>query len=76
MADKKPLAPTILHFGETDHSIPLSDVEKVKAARPEVPVYVYAAGHGFNCDERGAFNQAASDLARQRTYEFFAKHVG
>ena len=76
MSDKKPQVPTILHFGETDHSIPLTDVEKVKAARPEVPAYVYAAGHGFNCDERGAFNQAAADLARQRTYEFFAKHVG
>ena len=76
MCDQKPVAPTILHFGETDHSIPLTDVEKIKAARPETPIYVYAAGHGFNCDERGAFNQAAAEVARQRTYEFFAKHVG
>ena len=51
-------------------------MEKIKAARPETPIYVYAAGHGFNCDERGAFNQAAAEVARQRTYEFFAKHVG
>jgi carboxymethylenebutenolidase len=76
MADKKPVAPTIIHFGDTDHSIPMSDVEKVKAARPETPVYVYSAGHGFNCDERGAFNKAAAELASQRTAEFFAKHIG
>ena len=76
MCDKTPVAPTILHFGETDHSIPMADVEKIKAARPETPVYVYAAGHGFNCDERGAYDKAAADLARQRTYDFFAKHVG
>ena len=76
MCDKVPVAPTILHFGETDHSIPMTDVEKIKAARPETPVYVYAAGHGFNCDERGAYDKAAADLARQRTYDFFAKHVG
>ena len=37
---------------------------------------VYAAGHGFNCDERGAYDKASADLARQRTYDFFAKHVG
>jgi carboxymethylenebutenolidase len=51
-------------------------VEKIKAARPETPVYVYAAGHGFNCDERGSFNKECADVARQRTNDFFAKHVG
>ena len=76
MCDKVPVAPTILHFGETDHSIPMADVEKIKAARPETPVYVYAAGHGFNCDERGSYNKECADVARQRTYDFFAKHVG
>ena len=76
MCDHAPVAPTILHFGETDHSIPMADVDKVKAARPETPVYVYAAGHGFNCDERGAYDKAAADLARQRTYDLFAQHVG
>ncbi len=76
MCDQAPKVPTILHFGETDHSIPMADVEKVKAARPDVPVYVYAAGHGFNCDERGAYHKESADLARQRTYDLFAKHVG
>ncbi len=76
MCDHAPKAPTILHFGETDHSIPLADVEKIKAARSDVQVFVYGAGHGFNCDERGAYHKDSADLARERTYEFFAKHVG
>ncbi len=76
MAGDKPNCPTIMHFGETDHSIPMADVEKFKAARPETPVYVYPAGHGFNCDERGSFHQESRDLALKRTLEHFAKHVG
>ena len=75
MAGDKPNCPTIMHFGETDHSIPMADVEKFKAARPETPVYVYPAGHGFNCDERGSYHEASRDLARKRTYDFFAKHL-
>ena len=76
LAGDKPQCPTIMHFGETDHSIPASDIETFKSLRPEIPVYVYpAAGHGFNCDERGAFQEAARDLARQRTLDLFAKNL-
>ena len=76
MAGDKPACPTIMHFGETDHSIPLTDVEKFKAARPETPVYVYmGAGHGFNCDERGSWNAECAATAKQRTLDLFAKHL-
>jgi carboxymethylenebutenolidase len=74
MAANKPKAPIILHFGDKDQSIPMTDVEKIKAARPDVPVYVYSAGHGFNCDERGSYDKTAADLARSRTLEFFGKY--
>ena len=74
MSDQKPKIPLMLHFGDKDQSIPMADVEKIKAARPDVPAFVYSAGHGFNCDERGSFDQAAADLAKSRTLEFFAKH--
>ena len=37
-ADEKPKVPTMLHFGETDHSIPMTDVEIVKQKRPDVEV--------------------------------------
>jgi carboxymethylenebutenolidase len=39
-------------------------------------VHFYPAGHGFNCDQRGSFNADSAKLARSRTLEFFAKHIG
>jgi carboxymethylenebutenolidase len=69
-------APVILHFGERDDHIPLADVEKIKKANPNIPVYLYPAGHGFNCDERGSYDAASAKLAGERTLDFFRKHVG
>jgi carboxymethylenebutenolidase len=75
-ADLKPKIPVQLHFGEDDQGIPMSDVDQVKAKRPEVEVFTYkGAGHGFHCDERGSFNQGAADTAWPRTTGFFAKHL-
>lgn len=76
MAEQKPKIPTICHFGETDHSISMEAVEKVKAAQPDLPVYVYPAGHGFNCDERASWHKESAELARKRTLDFFAQNVG
>ncbi|HWI29611.1 MAG TPA: dienelactone hydrolase family protein [Stellaceae bacterium] len=75
-AGEKPKVPVMLHFGDQDQSIPMSDVEKVKAARPDVPLYVYKAGHGFSCDERGSYNAEASKTALERTLKFFKEHIG
>lgn len=75
-ADDKPKAPTLLHFGEKDSGIPLSDVEAIRAKRPDVEIYVYpGAQHGFSCDERASYDKASADLAGQRTLAFFAKHL-
>ncbi|MDD9797534.1 MAG: dienelactone hydrolase family protein [Alphaproteobacteria bacterium] len=73
--DRKPQIPLILHFGDKDAHIPLSDVEKIKAAHPDVPVYIYQADHGFNCDHRASYDKAAAELAYTRTLAFFAKHL-
>ena len=35
-------------------------------------VHIYAANHGFNCDQRGSYNEAAATKARERTLAFFA----
>ncbi|GAA4334329.1 dienelactone hydrolase family protein [Pigmentiphaga soli] len=72
-ADAKLKVPVQGHFGEQDKSIPMADVEKIRAAHPESEIYVYDAGHGFNCDQRAAFDPAASSVATQRTLEFLAK---
>ena len=73
--DRRPLAPTMLHFGELDHAIPLDDVRAVAAAHPAVPVHVYAgAAHGFNCDARPSFHPLSAAIAQGRTLEFLLEH--
>jgi carboxymethylenebutenolidase len=77
MNDRNPKCPTMLHFGETDHGIPMSDVEKIRAAHPDVQVFVYpGVGHGFNCSYRPDFDEAAARLAKQRTLELFRANGG
>ncbi len=74
-AQETPHCPVIMHFGKNDHGIPLSDVEKIRTAHPEIPVYVYEAGHGFSCDERPSFAPEAATLAFSRTIEFLKKNL-
>jgi len=75
-ADEKPKVPTLLHFGDEDQSIPMSDVEIVKQKRPDCEIHIYHAGHGFSCDERGSYNEAAHKAAWDRTIAWVAKYVG
>ncbi|MFD0667932.1 dienelactone hydrolase family protein [Ramlibacter sp. MAHUQ-53] len=72
---RQPRVPVMAHFGDQDHWIPMDTVEAFKRAHPEVEVHVYAANHGFNCDQRGSYDAAAAKLARERTLAFFAKHL-
>ena len=69
---RTPQCPVMAHFGDQDHWIPLEGVTAFAKAHPEVEVHVYAANHGFNCDQRGSFNETAANLARERTLAFFA----
>ena len=67
----------MMHFGELDSGIPLSDVDAIRSAHPEAEVFVYdGADHGFNCDHRGTYNEASCKTARERTNAFFAKNLG
>jgi carboxymethylenebutenolidase len=75
--DERPNCPVQMHFGEKDASIPMTDVEAIRAAQPRVESYVYpGAQHGFGCDERASFSKPDYELAQQRTLEFFARHSG
>jgi carboxymethylenebutenolidase len=71
-----PKCPVIAHFGERDTGIPVEGVRKFAAAHPEIQVHIYAADHGFNCDQRGSYNAPAAKLARERTLSFLRQHVG
>jgi carboxymethylenebutenolidase len=74
--DEKPNCPIQMHFGETDGSIPASDIEAIKAAQPTAEIYVYpGAGHGFGCADRDSWNPEAYKLAQERTLAFFAKYL-
>ena len=68
--------PVLAHFAEEDKWIPLDTVEAFKKVHPEVQVFTYAAHHGFNCDQRGAWHAPSAQLARERTLAFFAQHLG
>jgi len=73
--DQLPKCPVELHFGDRDHLIPPADVERIRAAFPGMPAYVYPAGHGF--DGAGARHHAeCAKLARERTLAFIRAHVG
>jgi carboxymethylenebutenolidase len=75
-ADEKPKVPTQMHFGEKDVGIPLTDVETIKAKRPDVEVIIYpGAQHGFHCDERASYDKASAVIAWPRSMAFYAKHL-
>jgi carboxymethylenebutenolidase len=75
-ADDKPKCPTQMHFGEQDEHIPMTDVQKIKAKRPDCEIFVYPAGHGFYCDERGSFHAPSAKLAWDRTLALFERTMG
>jgi carboxymethylenebutenolidase len=73
--EEQPYAPVMLHFGKLDAHIPPEEVEKIATAHPEVEIYWYEAGHGFNCDARASYNNEAAAKAKQRSLSFLMKHL-
>ena len=67
-------------FGENDGYIPQSAVDKIRAAlaaagvRHDVVVYP-GVGHGFFCDERGDYDEAAASDAWRRVKELFRSEL-
>ena len=74
-ADQKAQCPVMAHFGDQDHWLPLDAVGKFHAANASVDLNIYAANHGFNCDQRASYNAPAAAMARSRTLAFFATHL-
>lgn len=71
MLDETPKVPVILHFGKTDHGIPEEHWDRIRAAHPEVPLYLYDAGHGFFAHDRPGYDPEPAHLARLRTLQLF-----
>ena len=72
---RQPRCPVLAHFARQDQWIPMEGVQMFAAAHPEVQAHVYDADHGFNCDQRGAYDEAAAVAARNRTLTFFGQHL-
>jgi carboxymethylenebutenolidase len=74
-ANENVSVPVQLHFGNKDKHISQEDRDKVSKAHPDVPMFVYDADHGFNCDARGSYDAHSAKLARERALEFFKTHL-
>lgn len=74
--DKRPTCPVMMHFGERDPITPIENVAEIRRLHPEAEMFVYPAGHGFNCDARANFDPESAALAYQRTLNFLARYLG
>jgi carboxymethylenebutenolidase len=72
--------PILFHFADNDAYIPLSAVEAVDKAfkgHKDAALVRYAdVDHGFNCWDRGSYNQKAAAKARGLSLEFLARTIG
>jgi len=77
-ANEQARCPVIAHIGDKDATLPAAEIERFRMAQPSVPIYIYpGAQHGFDNENRPhRYNPAACLLARQRTLDFLAHHVG
>ncbi|AUZ05804.1 MULTISPECIES: dienelactone hydrolase family protein [Vitreoscilla] len=67
----KPIAPVLAHFSDNDMTTPMDGIDVLREKyADEVVVYVYPAAHGFNCNQRAAYNEGAAEVAWQRSMAF------
>jgi carboxymethylenebutenolidase len=74
-AEEKLRAPVLLHFGRQDAHIPAEEIGRIRTAHPEVEIYLYDAGHGFNRDVEASYEQDSALAARERSLEFLKLHL-
>ena len=67
-----PKVPTILHLGKADELIPPADVEAIREAHPELPVFMYPAGHAFVAPS--GYEADSARLSSLRTLALFARN--
>lgn len=67
--------PVMAHLSDCDDYVPMDGVAELQKAYPQAIVHVYAAKHGFNCDERASYDAPSARLALERTLTFFDQHL-
>ncbi len=73
-------APWLGLFGDLDKGIPVEEVEQLRAAaatsgQPTEVVRYADADHGFHCDVRSSYNEAAAKDAWTRTLAWFDTYL-
>ena len=76
MKDERPRCPVMMYFGTEDHSIPMADVEAIRAAQPDATIHVVEAGHGFMCDPRASYAPEVAARAWDETLAFLDSRSG
>ena len=69
-----PRAPTILHLGKHDGLTPAAAVEAIRSAYPDLPVYMYDAGHAFVAPS--GYHEDSARLSKLRTLAHFSRNSG
>lgn len=69
-----PRVPTILHLGKHDELIPPANVEAIRAAHPDLPVFMYEAGHAFVAPS--GYDAESARLSHLRTLALFTRNAG
>lgn len=68
-------------YGDRDQSIPVEEVEQLRAAAGRATVATEVvrypeADHGFHCDARASYHQPSAEDAWRRTLDWFGHHLG
>lgn len=72
--DETPRCPTILHFGRQDELITPEDVAAIETAHPDLPIWLYDAGHAFVAPS--GYHEDNARLAMLRTRQLFHRASG
>jgi carboxymethylenebutenolidase len=76
-ADETPRCPIMLHMGVDDRSFSPPKRERFAKVQPNAPFQWYPnTGHGFDNEKRYPQYAESAKLARQRTLDFLARHLG
>lgn len=75
--DRTLQCPTLMHYGDEDHILPIETIRKVEGTYPESEFHVYpGAGHAFYNPEQANHHAGAAELAHERSVEFLNRQLG
>jgi carboxymethylenebutenolidase len=76
VAKEQPGCPVLLHFGAADSHIGPEQSDAVRAAHPDVTIYIYeGADHAFANWARPSYKEDAAKLAHERSLAFLKANI-